>query len=154
MENLSVSKIHKLTKTTKPLNEFINDEKTLFEAKKKDGRSAKVLQGMNFETFLNKRYQKHLGIIDENQSADGKILKSVASLVNKPAVQSVVNTVQQTIDKSKSQTTPGTVDNTIPKSTVKKTILGMKPIVFYSVTGSVLLITGILIIKMIKKRSK
>jgi hypothetical protein len=139
MENLSVSKIHKLIKTDKPLSQFINEEKQLFEAKKRDGRSSKILQGMSFDTFLNRRYQKNLGIIG-HENADAKKTP-------------FLDTLKQTAEKLKSQPSDSIVTpmpNTM--SPVKKTILGMHPIVFYSATGAVLLVTGLLIYKMVKKR--
>ena len=140
MENLSVSKIHKLIKTDKPLSQFVNEEKQLFDAKKRDGRSSKLLQGMNFETFLNHRHQKHLGI-SSDLNADAKKSKPVMDLL------------KQTAEKLKAQPPDPMVTTIIPKPTaVKKTILGMNPIVFYSATGAVLLVTGLLIYKMVKKR--
>jgi len=92
---------------------------------------------MDFETFLNHRYQKHLGITGENENADAKKSKTILDLL------------KQTTDKLKEQTNTQS-GNMIP-TPVKKTILGMNPIVFYSVTGAIILVTGLLIYKMTKK---
>jgi len=51
MENLSVSKIHKLTKTEKPLNQFINDEKTFFDAKKEMVEVQRLFEGWILKHF-------------------------------------------------------------------------------------------------------
>lgn len=138
MENLSVSKIHKLTRTDKPLTQFINEEKQLFEAKKRDGRSAKLVNGINFETFLNKRYGKKLGVTGY-ESADAKKTP-------------ILDILKKTSEKLQQQDTPSNSPVSVPiQGTAKKTILGMSPIVFYSATGAILLITGILVYKMVKK---
>jgi hypothetical protein len=136
MENLSVSKIHKLVKTDKPLREFIEDEKALLAAKKRDGRSAKIVNGMNLETFLNRRYHKRLGITGKNKNADA---------ANTP----LLDILKQTSEKLKTKTDD--TSSSPSNDSIEKTILGMKPVVFYSATGAVLLVTGFLIYKMVKK---
>jgi len=133
MENLTVSKIHRISKVQEPLSDWLTAEKTLYEHKVQKG---KVPENTDFDTWINKRYQPIIKQVMESKNASG-------------FVEGLKNVVKKTAEK----VTPDPVaQSASPIITIEKTIFGLKPVVFWSVAGSVLLLTGILVYKKVKSK--
>jgi hypothetical protein len=157
MRNLSVSKIHRLKKSELPLSEWIEKEKALYTKKQSDGK----IDGMDFETWLNHRHaprdkNKGADATEEIKNAEGAIepenIENADSESEQENASGVVTSLlNKTADKMK---TDSASPAPIQSSPAKKTIFGMKPLVFYSATGSILLILGVLTYRIIKKRLK
>lgn len=139
MENIPVSKIHRLKKPGVPFKNWIEGEKELFHKRRNDGRSAGTIKDMDLETFINHRHRPKEAK-KEFQNASGK---------GKELLKEGLNILQKAGEKAGAKETANTP--TTPPVKIKKTILGMQPIVFYSATGAILIVTSLLIYKMVKK---
>lgn len=107
-----------------PYGQFIDRENAKFE---------QMLQNKNFsddvsfDEYLNAKYD------DEYENANG-------------FMQDIIDVISKTEEKYKGDSKKEEEKSVTPKP--KKTILGLNPIVFYSVTGTILLsITTIIILK-------
>jgi hypothetical protein len=121
----SVTQLWKESQPGVSFKQWIDGEKALYEKKKEDGK----IQGrMPFDHWINKRYEGKL-------NADGSSLKNI---------------ILQTAEKLTAQVPTDVVPTTNVKP-INKTILGMKPVIFYSLTAGIVIIGWALIYKRIKK---
>lgn len=120
----SVSKIYKHVNPGIPLSQWLTKEKGLYERKATNGLIDR--ERISFDEWLNERHKKKF------MSADATVGESLKTILNQTA--------------EKLNPTPAPTNTPV----VRKTILGMKPVVFYTIVFSGLAITGILIYKKVK----
>ena len=120
-QNLTLNQIHRKFQIRKPFMDWTSDEKTEYLDKLNKGKIAGQLP---FEAWVNQKYrmkEKYHNAADGTAAGDiiGKILNKVTG-----------------------DTTDADEQVTDISTTYSKTILGMKPLVFWSVTTVILFAVG------------
>lgn len=128
--NLKVSKIYRTVKVNEPFKDWLNREKQNYAIKVESGKINP--NKYDFDTWINMKYASGL---KENNA----IGEDITDIFNKTA---------ELLKGKESKPVSPTVA-TSPN--VKKTILGLDPIIAYSLLGSTLAIVGFVIYKKIKK---
>jgi len=149
MAKLSKNKLYKLSGTFDPYNVWLVKEKTL-HAEKMTKNKTKIY---DFETWLNERYDY---LIQTGQIGSKKTINADGSI--KDAFKTVADTAKETLmgtlnDKLSDKTDAEKIDSELNKP-VEKRILGLKPVIFYSVTTVTILAIGAGIYFIVKSKGK
>jgi hypothetical protein len=149
MEGLTINQIYRESGVSNQgitFKDWLASENALYDQKVENGKVA----DMPFNEWLQVRWDRALNASGKKKEKSGKGKEVLASLkdIGKQVLQKTVNT-------KSSGTTASDSPSTDTYQSVEKRILGMKPVVFYSIAGVVglgAIFVTVVIIKKIRKK--
>lgn len=148
MAGISFNQMYKLSgaaETGLSYKDWISGEEGLYNSKIESG---KIKGQMPFNKWLEMRWQGKMNATGDGEKKLSGILEGLKGIGKSVLDKTILNKTSGTSSSG------ATEDTSAPYIAPEKRILGMKPIVFWSVTGVVILTAGFVTVKAIQKMKK